>query len=105
MLADTLVQDWLYDEGDDATKGVYVAKLEELRAMAGPVVQRHFDKVEAERQAVQERVEAEKAAKRAAEEEARKAAEAAKAAQGGADQEMKDADVPQAETDEASDPN
>lgn len=50
----------MYDEGDDASKGVYVAKLEELRAMAGPVVQRHFEKVEAERRAVQERVEAEK---------------------------------------------
>ncbi|GJN67188.1 heat shock protein Hsp88 [Purpureocillium lilacinum] len=98
-------EDWLYDEGDDASKGVYVAKLEELRAMAGPVVQRHFEKVEAERRAVQERVEAEKAAKRAAEEEARKAAEAEKAAQGG-DQEMKDAaDGAQAETDEAGNPN
>ncbi|UNI22067.1 adenyl-nucleotide exchange factor sse1 [Purpureocillium takamizusanense] len=98
-------EDWLYDEGDDASKGVYVAKLEELRAMAGPVVQRHFEKVEAERRAVQERVEAEKAAKRAAEEEARKAAEAEKAAQGG-DQEMKDAaEGDQAETDEAGNPN
>lgn len=24
------VQDWLYDEGEDETKGVYIAKLEEL---------------------------------------------------------------------------
>jgi heat shock protein 4 len=71
-------QDWLYDEGDDATKAVYVAKMDEIRAMAGPIVQRHFDKVEAERQAVQARIDAEQAAKKAAEEEARKAAEAAK---------------------------
>ncbi|KAJ6785254.1 hypothetical protein PWT90_09076 [Aphanocladium album] len=85
-------EDWLYDEGEDTTKGVYIAKIDEIRAMAGPVVQRHFEKVEAERQAVQERVEAEQAAKRAAEEEARKAAEAEKAAEGGADAEMKDAD-------------
>ncbi|KAK1237836.1 hypothetical protein MKX07_003672 [Trichoderma sp. CBMAI-0711] len=94
-------EDWLYDEGDDATKGVYIAKMDEIRALAGPVVQRYFEKVEAERRAVQERVEAEQAAKRAAEEEARKAAEAEKAAQGGADQEMKDADAPQPEIEEA----
>src|SRR5687767_10436533 len=87
-------QDWLYDEGEDTTKSVYVAKIDEIRAMAGPIVQRHFEKVEEERRLVQERVEAEKAAKRAAEEEARKAAEAEKAAQASADAEMKDADAP-----------
>lgn len=64
--------------------------------MAGPIVQRHFEKVDAERRAVQERVDAERAAKKAAEEEARKTAEAEKAAQGG-DQEMKDADATQEE--------
>lgn len=26
-----IVEDWLYDEGEDETKGVYVAKLEELK--------------------------------------------------------------------------
>lgn len=93
-------QDWLYDEGDDATKGVYIAKMEEIRSLAGPIVQRHFEKVEAERRAVQERVEAENAAKRAAaEEEARKKAEAEKAAggeesQSGKDTPMADADGP-----------
>ncbi|RDA85604.1 hypothetical protein CP532_0906 [Ophiocordyceps camponoti-leonardi (nom. inval.)] len=84
-------EDWLYDEGDDASKGVYVAKLEELRAMAGPIVQRHFEHVEAERQAVQERLDAERAAaaKKAAEDESRKAAEVDKTAdQGGGSQEM-----------------
>ncbi|EEU34379.1 uncharacterized protein NECHADRAFT_72327 [Fusarium vanettenii 77-13-4] len=80
-------EDWLYDEGDDTTKGVYIAKIDEIRAMAGPIVQRHFEKVEAERQAALERAEAERAAKKA-EEDARKA-EAEK------DQEMKDADAPQ----------
>lgn len=74
-----------------------------MRALAGPIVQRHFDKVEEERRILQERLDAEKAAKRAAEEEARKAAEAEKAAQQGSnDQEMKDADAPQAETEEAT---
>lgn len=96
-----LVQDWLYDEGEDTTKSVYVAKIDEIRAMAGPIVQRHFEKVEEDRRIVQERVEAEKAAKKAAEEEARKAAEAEKAAQAG-DAEMKDADAPAA--DGAEDP-
>jgi heat shock 70kDa protein 4 len=85
-------QEWLYDEGDDATKAVYVAKMDEIRAMAGPIVQRHFEKVEAERQAIQEKLDAEAAAKRA-EEEARKAAEAG-AANGGKDQEMADAEGP-----------
>lgn len=67
--------------------------MDELRALAGPIVQRHFEKVEAERQALQERLDAEKAAKAAADEEARKAAEAAKAAQEAADAEMKDAEA------------
>lgn len=90
-------QDWLYDEGDDATKAVYIAKMEEIRAMAGPIVQRHFEKTEAERRAIQEKLEAEAAAKRAAEEEARKAAEAEKAANGGKDEEMTDVDKPEVE--------
>lgn len=74
--------------------------MDELRALAGPIVQRHFEKVEAERQALQERLDAEKAAK-AAEEEARKAAEAEKAAQEAADSEMKDAE---AQPEDNSDP-
>ncbi|KAF5638908.1 heat shock protein [Fusarium tjaetaba] len=93
-------EDWLYEEGDDTTKGVYVAKIDEIRAMAGPIVQRHFEKVEAERQAALEKAEAERAAKKA-EEDARKAAEAEKA---NADQEMKDADAPQQETEGCADP-
>ncbi|KAG7288023.1 Heat shock protein hsp88 [Staphylotrichum longicolle] len=88
----TASEDWLYDEGDDATKAVYIAKMDEIRALAGPVVQRHFEKVEAERQALQARLEAEKA-KKAAEAEARKAAEAEKA-QEAKDEEMTDADAP-----------
>ncbi|KAJ4258689.1 adenyl-nucleotide exchange factor sse1 [Fusarium torreyae] len=93
-------EDWLYEEGDDTTKGVYIAKIDEIRAMAGPIVQRHFEKVEAERLAVQEKVEAERAAKKA-EEDARKAAEAEKS---NGDQEMKDADAPQQGTEGSADP-
>lgn len=76
--------------------------------MAGPIVQRHFEKVEAERQAVQAKVDAEKAAKKAAEEQARKQTEAQKPAQEGAngkDAEMTDADAaPKAEVEESEDP-
>ena len=63
--------------------------------MAGPIVQRHFEKVEAERQAEVERIEA----KRQAEEEARKAAEAEKAANA-KDEEMTDAEAPRPEGDD-----
>ncbi|KAK4246387.1 Hsp70 protein-domain-containing protein [Corynascus novoguineensis] len=106
----TAAEDWLYDEGDDTTKAVYIAKMDEIRALAGPVVQRHFEKVEAERQALQAKLEAERAKKAAEAEAARKAAEAEKAQQeaanGGAkDEEMTDADAPpKAEVEEAGDP-
>ncbi|KAG6020298.1 Heat shock protein hsp88 [Claviceps sp. Clav32 group G5] len=90
-------ENWLYDEGDDASKGVYVAKLDELRALAGPIVQRHFEKVEAERIAVQERAAAEQAAKKAPEVEP----EAEKATQQtGDDQEMRDVDTAQPESEQ-----
>nr|MCV5142820.1 hypothetical protein [Escherichia coli] len=95
-------QDWLYDEGDDATKAVYVAKIEEIRALAGPVVQRYFDKVEAERQALQEKLEAEKANKKSVGGARRAKGAAAKAAAEGAkDDEMTDADAPKPVVEEA----
>ncbi|KAI6589196.1 Heat shock protein hsp88, variant 2 [Pyricularia oryzae] len=86
-------EDWLYDEGDDTTKAVYIAKMDEIRAMTGPIVQRHFDKVEQERQELQARLDAEAAAKKAAEDE-RKAAEAQKAdSPETKDEDMTDADA------------
>lgn len=88
-------EDWLYEDGEDSTKAVYVAKIDEIRALAGPIVQRHFEKVEEERQAVQAKVDAEKAAKKANDEEARKQADTSK------DAEMADVD---AKADEAEDP-
>ena len=107
MLTQLFTQDWLYDEGDDATKAVYIAKMDELKGMAGPIIQRHFEKVEAERQAVQERIAAEKAAKAAADEEARKSADANKGAQeatnGAKDEEMTDAEPVKTEAEEVSD--
>ena len=90
----TSLQDWLYDEGEDATKNVYTSKIEEIRFVAGPIIQRYLDKIENERQAVLQKQEAEAAkkreaaeAKRKAEEEAKKAAEPKKE-----DVEMKDAE-------------
>ncbi|KAF9139067.1 adenyl-nucleotide exchange factor sse1, partial [Linnemannia schmuckeri] len=34
-------ENWLYDEGDEATKSVYSAKLAELQVVGGPVIQRY----------------------------------------------------------------
>jgi heat shock protein 4 len=35
-------EDWLYGEGEDATKSVYVKKLEELQALGNPIVKRRW---------------------------------------------------------------
>jgi heat shock protein 4 len=85
-------EDWLYDEGEDATKAVYVSKIEEIRSIAGPIVQRYREKLEEERQAKQ-KVEDEKRAaaeaKKMAEENARrKDEEAKKAAEGGGEKDV-----------------
>lgn len=95
-------EDWLYDEGDDATKAQYIAKMDEIKFVAGPVIQRYNDKIEEERQA-RLKLEEEAAAKKRAELEAKKKAEeeakkAEKAGSGTAtpkteDTEMKDADT------------
>ncbi|CAN8103127.1 unnamed protein product [Discula destructiva] len=97
-------EDWLYEDGEDTTKAVYIAKMDEIRAMAGPVFQKHFEKVESERQAAQARADAAKAAKQAAEDEARKQAEAQKAAQEPAVKDAEMTDAPKAEVEEAGDP-
>lgn len=82
----------MYDDGDDASKAQYIAKMDEIRFVAGPVVQRYLDKVETERAAVR-KVEEEAAAKRRAELDAKKKAEEeAKKAAEPEDTEMKDAD-------------
>ncbi|KAF3908267.1 hypothetical protein AA313_de0205282 [Arthrobotrys entomopaga] len=95
----TKTEDWLYDEGEDATKAVYIAKYEEIRFVAGPIVQRYLDKQEATRQAeraAKEAVEAERRAKEEAEKKSKEEAEKK-------DTEMKDADdnVLQPEIEEA----
>ncbi|KAI7211488.1 Heat shock protein [Hortaea werneckii] len=95
------LEDWIYDDGDDATKAQYVAKLEELRATAGPVVQRFNDKRMEEEEARRKAAEEAAAAKRAQEEAAKQAADEQRAAAEAAkklqeqnaskDEEMKDA--------------
>lgn len=96
----TCDQDWLYEEGEDTTKSAYVAKMDEIRFIAGPIIQRYREKIEGERQAVLKAQEEEAAKKRAeveaqrkAEEDAKKAEEEAKkpAQEQKADEEMKDA--------------
>lgn len=92
------MQDWLYEEGEDTTKSVYVAKMDDIRFIVGPIVQRYREKAEAEQAAIQKakdeeaaKKRAEEEAKRKAEEEAKKAAEAAAKPEDKSDSEMKDA--------------
>ncbi|KAH7314063.1 putative heat shock protein Hsp88 [Rhexocercosporidium sp. MPI-PUGE-AT-0058] len=85
------IEDWLYDEGEDATKAIYQAKYDEIRAIAGPIAQRYFDKVEEERATAQAIADAEAAKKREMAEAAKKAAMAQEAAS--KDEEMTDAET------------
>jgi heat shock 70kDa protein 4 len=64
--------------------------MDEIRFVAGPIIQRYQDKIEAERQAILKAQE-EAAAKKRAEAEAKKAAEEGKKSGSGEDTEMKDA--------------
>ncbi|PON36007.1 Heat shock protein 70 family [Parasponia andersonii] len=40
------VEDWLYEDGEDETKGVYIAKLEELKKQGGPIEERYKEHTE-----------------------------------------------------------
>ncbi|KAF2649031.1 heat shock protein Hsp88 [Lophiostoma macrostomum CBS 122681] len=91
------IEDWLYDDGEDATKAQYVSKQDDIRSIAGPIIQRYNDKIEEERQAVMKKQQEAMAAKQAEierkkrEEEAKKQAEAP--APEAKDAEMSDADA------------
>lgn len=39
----TAAEDWLYDEGDDVTKGIYVAKKKDLQKLGDPIENRKID--------------------------------------------------------------
>ncbi|KAJ5180690.1 Hsp70 chaperone Hsp88 [Penicillium capsulatum] len=106
----TATEDWLYEDGEDTTKSVYVSKMDDIRFIAGPIIQRYKEKVDAEREAVRKAEEeaaakkrAELEAKKKAEDEAKKAEEDAKKGAEG-DAEMKDApaegEAAQGETEE-----
>ncbi|BFZ57238.1 adenyl-nucleotide exchange factor sse1 [Savitreella phatthalungensis] len=58
QLMDT--EDWLYGDGEDAKKAKYVAKLEDLQRLAGPIRGRFFEEAN-------KKIEAERAARQAAE--------------------------------------
>ncbi|KFX90689.1 hypothetical protein V490_06333 [Pseudogymnoascus sp. VKM F-3557] len=88
-----LIEDWLYDEGEDTTKAVYIAKYDDIRSLAGPIAQRYFDKLEEERQAAQAQLDAELAAKREAAEAAKKAEKPAEEP-ASKEEVMTDADTP-----------
>jgi heat shock protein 4 len=66
--------------------------MDEIRAVAGPIVQRYFDKVEEERQASQAKTDAENAAKRAAAEAAKEKAAGTEPAS--KEEEMTDVETP-----------
>jgi len=85
------IEDWLYDEGDDATKAQYISKQEDIRSIAGPIIQRYNDKIEEERQAVMKKQQEAHAAKQA-EIERKKREEEAKKQEESKDTEMSDAD-------------
>ncbi|KAL3449434.1 heat shock protein Hsp88 [Aspergillus insuetus] len=89
----TDLEDWLYEDGYDATKSVYVAKLDEIRFVAGPIIQRYREKQDAERQAVLKAQEEEAAKKRAEQEAKRKAEEEAKKAEEPKQEEKPDAEM------------
>jgi len=79
------LEDWLYEDGEDASKAQYVSKHEELRSTAASVIQRFNERRQQEEDERRAKAEAEAAkkreeeeAKRQADAEARAAAEAAK---------------------------
>lgn len=91
------IEEWLYDDGDDATKAQYVAKKEDIRSIAGPIIQRYNDKIEAERQAIMEKQQKEHAAKQAELERAKREAEAKKAENAPPAADQKDTEMADAE--------
>ncbi|KAJ4353530.1 adenyl-nucleotide exchange factor sse1 [Didymosphaeria variabile] len=99
-------EDWLYDEGEDATKAQYVSKSEDIRSIAGPIIQRYNDKIQEEQAAIRKKHEEQASAKQAEierkkrEEEAKKQAEAPEPK----DSEMTDAETTQ-KPDEVEEPS
>jgi len=91
------IEEWLYDEGDDASKAQYVSKKEDIRSIAGPIIQRYNDKIEGERQAAMEKHQKEHAAKQAELERAKREAEAKKQADAPPAEDTKDTEMTDAD--------
>ncbi|KAL7774078.1 hypothetical protein CFE70_004047 [Pyrenophora teres f. teres 0-1] len=91
------IEEWLYDEGDDASKAQYVSKKEDIRSIAGPIIQRYNDKIEGERQAAMEKHQKEHAAKQAELERAKREAETRKQAEAPPAEDSKDTEMTDAE--------
>jgi heat shock protein 4 len=90
------IEDWLYEDGEDASKAQYVSKKEDIRSIAGPIIQRYNDKLQEEESKKREKWEKEAAAKQAEIERQKREAEAKK---GDAPQtEEKDTEMTDAET-------
>lgn len=77
----------MYSDGEDTTKAVYVARMEELRSVIAPIAQRYFDKEEEKRQNYLAQKNEGETMRRAQEELAKKQAEAKRG-----DVDMADAD-------------
>ncbi|ORY10058.1 heat shock protein Hsp88 [Clohesyomyces aquaticus] len=87
------IEDWLYDDGEDASKAQYVSKMEEIRSVAGPIIQRYNDKIEEERQAVLKKQQDAAMAKQAELERQKRELEAKNAPPEKPDAEMTDAEA------------
>ncbi|KAF1361322.1 heat shock protein Hsp88 [Lizonia empirigonia] len=59
------IEDWLYEDGEDASKAQYVSKKEDIRSITGPIIQRYNDKLQEEESKKREKWEKEAAAKQA----------------------------------------
>ncbi|KAJ8108144.1 hypothetical protein OPT61_g8378 [Boeremia exigua] len=88
------IEDWLYDDGEDASKAQYVSKKEDIRSIAGPIIQRYNDKLQEEESKKREKWEKEAAAKQAEIERQKRETEAKNAPQ----TEEKDTEMTDAET-------
>jgi heat shock protein 4 len=91
------IEDWLYEDGEDASKAQYVSKKEDIRSIAGPIIQRYNDKLQEEESKKREKWEKEAAAKQAEIERQKREAESKKEGQAPQTEE-KDTEMTDAET-------
>lgn len=105
MTSTNNIQDWLYEDGEDASKAQYVSKQEEIRSISGPIVQRYNDKIQEETAAARKKQEEAHAARQAEIERKKREEESKRQADA---PEAKDAEMTDAETtkpDEVEEPS